>query len=103
MREMPHLISVYNDMHERGLEIVGVAMDYDPPNHVLETVDRRQVPYTIALDIDGGIARAFDGVRLTPTNFLIDPAGRIVFKKIGAMDIVRLRDDIVEMLNSRAG
>ena len=103
MQEMPHLISLYKELHKRGLEIVGVAMDYDPPNHVLVTVDRQQVPYTISLDIDGGIARAFDGVRLTPTNFLIDPAGRIVFKKIGAMDIVRLRDDIVEMLNSRAG
>ncbi len=103
MREMPHLISVYNDMHEQGLEIVGVAMDYDPPNQVLETVEREQVPYTISLDLDGSIAKAFDSVRLIPANYLISPEGRIVFKKLGEMDIARLRNDIVEMLDARKG
>lgn len=102
MQEMPHLISLYKELHERGLEIVGVAMDYDPPNHVLETVQRWQVPYTISLDIDGSIAKAFDGVRLTPSNYLIHPDGRIVFRKIGEMDIARLRDDIIAMLDARS-
>ena len=98
MREMPHLIELHHELHAEGLEIIGVAMDYDPPNHVLETVERRQVPYTISLDIDGQIARAFDEVRLTPTNYLINPDGRIVFKKIGEMDIAKLRNDIVTLL-----
>ena len=103
MREMPHLISLYQELHPRGLEIIGVAMDYDPPNHVLETVQRRRVPYTIALDTDGRIAQAFDGVRLTPANFLIHPDGRIVFHKLGEMDIARLREDILSMLGTPVG
>ncbi|MEM7208481.1 MAG: TlpA disulfide reductase family protein [Pseudomonadota bacterium] len=98
MREMPHLIEMHHDLHAQGLEIIGVAMDYDPPNHVVETVESRQVPYTISLDIDGAIAAAFDQVRLTPTNYLINPDGRVVFKKIGEMDIAKLRDDIIQML-----
>ena len=102
MREMPHLIELHHELHAKGLEIVGVAMEYDPPNHVLETVERRQVPYPISLDLDGSIARAFDDVRLTPTNYLINPNGRIVFKKIGEMDLARLRDDVVEMLEQPA-
>lgn len=101
MREMPHLIELYHELHDKGLEIVGVAMDYDPPNHVLETVQRRKVPYTISLDIDGNIAKAFDGVRLTPSSYLINPKGRIVFKKIGEMDLAHLREDIINMLNTR--
>ncbi len=40
-------------------------------------------------------------MRLTPTNYLIDPEGRIAFNKIGKMDIARLRDNIVEMLGAR--
>ena len=102
MEEMPHLISLYNELNEQGLEIIGVAMDYDPPNHVLETVQRRNVPYPISLDIDGGIAKAFGDVRLTPTNFLIHPDGRIVFKKIGEVDMARLHTDILEMLKPHA-
>ena len=103
MREMPHLIDLHHELHSEGLEIIGVAMDYDPPNHVLETVESRRVPYTISLDIDGEIARAFDEVRLTPTNYLINPDGRIVFKKIGEMNMAKLRNDVITLLRKSTG
>ena len=103
MQEMPHLISLYNELHAKGLEIVGVAMDYDPPNLVVETVEQWRVPYTISLDLDGRIARAFDGVRLIPANFLINPEGRIVFKQLGELEFAQLREDIVAILDARTG
>ncbi|MEM7292815.1 MAG: hypothetical protein AAF420_05375 [Pseudomonadota bacterium] len=71
-------------------------MDY------LKQVERQRVPYKISLDIDGAIAHAFDETRLTPTNYLINPDGRIVFRKIGEMDIAKLRDDIRAMLGHTA-
>lgn len=92
--EMPHLIDLYRRLHPAGLEIVAVAMSYDPPNQVLAMRERRGLPYPVALDIDGGIARAFGDVKLTPTSFLIDPDGRIVFHKIGEMDMAALEETI---------
>jgi peroxiredoxin len=98
LEEQPHLVALYNRLHEQGLEIIGIAMAYDPPNQVLALQKKRQLPYTIALDLDGSAARAFDDVRLTPTSFLISPEGRIVYKKIGVLDMVKLEKTIQKML-----
>lgn len=98
IKEMPHLISLYNEFSGSGLEIIGVAMSYDPPNHVVELINQRQVTYPVALDIDGSIARSFDNVMLTPTSFLISPEGRIVKHKIGEMDMDKLEQQIKNLL-----
>jgi peroxiredoxin len=98
LEEQPHLVDLYNRLHDQGLEIIGIAMSYDPPNQVVALQKKRQLPYTIALDIDGSAARAFDDVRLTPTSFLVSPEGRIVYKKIGEMDMTKLEKTIQQML-----
>ena len=98
LKEMPHLISLYNELSGKGFEIVGVAMAYDPPNQVLELTRLRHVPYAIALDIDGAIEHAFDDVTLTPTSFLISPDGKIITHTVGAMDMEKLRVQISDLL-----
>jgi peroxiredoxin len=98
IKEIPHLIELYEDLSPQGLEIIGITMDYDPPNHVLAMRKTRQIPYPIALDIHADAARAFGNVRLTPTSFLIAPDGRITYQKTGEMDMDRLRRDILGMM-----
>lgn len=98
LEEQPHLVDLYNRLHGQGLEIIGIAMAYDPPNQVLALQKKRQLPYTIALDLDGSAARAFDDVRLTPTSFLVSPQGQIVYKKIGVLDMAKLEKTIQQML-----
>jgi peroxiredoxin len=98
IREMPHLIELYEELSPQGLEIIGVAMSYDKPSHVLSMRKARNIPYPVALDIHGAAAQAFGNVRLTPTSFLISPDGRIVSQKIGEMDMPRLRNNILAML-----
>jgi len=98
VKEMPHLVALYKELAPQGLEIVGVAMSYDPPNQVLEMTKRKQIPYPIALDIDGSVANAFGNVTLTPTSFLIAPDGTIVKHKIGKMDMKKIKDYVIAML-----
>ena len=98
IREMPHLIELYEELSPQGLEVIGVAMSYDKPSHVLSMRKARNIPYPVALDIHGAAAQAFGNVRLTPTSFLISPDGRIVSQKIGEMDMPRLRNNILAML-----
>lgn len=98
IKEIPHLIKLYQELAPQGLEIIGIAMDHDPPNHVMAAREARQIPYPIALDIHADAARAFGNVRLTPTSFLIAPDGRIVYQKVGEMNITQLRMDILGML-----
>ena len=100
IREIPHLIELYDALAPQGLEIIGIAMDYDPPNRVLAIRKAHNIPYPIALDIHADAARAFGNVRYTPTVFLIAPDGRIVFRKIGKLDMPRLHEDILGMLET---
>ncbi|MDS4026004.1 MAG: TlpA disulfide reductase family protein [Candidatus Contendobacter sp.] len=98
VEEMPHLIELYRELHPQGLEIIGVAMSYDPPEQVRAMVAKRQVPYPIVLDTQARIAREFDNVRLTPTSVLISPEGRIVQYRLGLLDLPQLRETIQKML-----
>lgn len=96
--EIPHLIALYDELAPLGLEIIGIAMDYDPPNRVLAMRKVHNIPYPVALDIHADAARAFGNVRLTPTSFLIAADGRIAYRKTGVLNMARLREDIRDLL-----
>lgn len=98
VKEIPHLVDLYNEFAPQGLQLLAIAMSYDPPNHVVAMRDARQLPYTIALDLSGNAALAFGGVRLTPTSFLIAPDGRIVREKVGELDMNEVRAQLRAML-----
>jgi len=102
LREMPQLIELYRELAPQGLEIIGIAMDYDPPNQVLAVRNARKIPYPVALDIHAQAAHAFGNVRFTPTTFLIAPDGRIVFRKVGNINMQKLRADILGALQRAA-
>jgi peroxiredoxin len=94
IKEIPHLVELYRQYHDKGLEIIAVAMAYDPPNHVLEFTKMEQLPYHIALDMQAENAHAFGDVSLTPTTFLIDPDGRIALQKTGLFDLTEIKTQL---------
>ena len=98
IEEMPHLIELYREFNPKGLEIIGVAMAYDPPEQVRAMAAKRQIPYPIVLDAQARIAREFDNVRLTPTSVLVSPEGRIVQYRLGLLDLPKLRETIQTLL-----
>jgi len=101
LKEQPHLAELYEKLHPQGLNIIGIAMEYDPAEQVRTLTEKRQLPYTIVMDSNGKLARAFGNVKLTPTTFLINPDGNILFKKIGEMDMHRVELSIQEMINKK--
>jgi len=86
VKQMPETIANYNEYHGKGFETVAVAMNYDPPNYVLNFTETRKLPFMVALDTKGELAQAFGNVRLTPTAFLIDKKGNIVKRYLGEYD-----------------
>lgn len=102
IKEMPHLIELHKQYHDKGLTIIGVAMPYDRPDHVVEMVRQKQIPYTIVLDIKGEAVTAFDKVQVTPTSFVINPEGKIVVQKIGEMDMDALHAQLDAMLKNNS-
>lgn len=82
-REVPHLVELRKQYGDQGLEVVGVAMSYDPVDQVNEFVKRFAMEYPVGVDKDDAVANAFGEVRLVPTTFVVSPEGRIVFQKLG--------------------
>jgi peroxiredoxin len=83
VHEMPAMVDTYNKFKGQGLQFVAVAMSYDPPNYVLNFAQTRKLPFTVALDSGGDIAKQFGKVALTPTTFVIGKDGKIIKRYVG--------------------
>lgn len=98
VKEIPNLIKFYNDLEDDEIEIVAIAMPYDPPNLVVALSEEHSIPYPVALDINGNAVKAFGDIQVTPTSFLIDPAGNVVDKSYGEIDIETLKQKLKILL-----
>ena len=90
IKEMPAITATYGKYRDRGFETIAVAMRHDPPNYVLDYVAKNRLPFKVALDPLGELARAFDDVRLTPTTLVINKRGKIVARILGEPDFAKL-------------
>ncbi len=98
IKEIPHLIDLYTQYHRQGLEIIAVAMYYDPPNHVVTMTKDQQLPYHVVLDLTAELAHTFGSVQLTPSTFLISPDGIFAIKKTGTFDPEKMKSRIEPLL-----
>ncbi len=96
--EMPELIHTFQKYQAHDFETVAVAMSYDPVDWVLNFSSSRQLPFKVALDRNGELARQWGEVKLTPTTFLVDREGRIVKRYVGQPDFVALHQLIEQLL-----
>lgn len=94
INEIPHLVDFYSQYHHLGLEIIAIAMIYDPPSRVVAMTQAKQIPYDVVLDLKSEHAQAFGPVQFTPSTFLISPQGIVVIKKIGLFDPVEMKTQI---------
>ena len=89
--ELPDLIELYRELHPRGLELIAVAMPYDPPVYVQTFARKWDLPYPVALDVEGQVWRAFEEVKFIPTVFLLDSQGEMISRQVGKLDVARTR------------
>ncbi len=96
--EMPQIMSTYDKYKARGFETVAVAMSYDPPSYVVNYAETRKLPFKVAIDNTGTIARAWGDVQLTPTTYLVNKRGDIVKTYVGQPDFAELHRLIEKLL-----
>jgi peroxiredoxin len=99
--EMPQLVSTHQKFTSRGFDTLAVAMSYDPPRYVVNFAQTRQLPFKVAIDNTGAVAKAWGDIQLTPTTFLIDKQGKIVKRYVGAPNFAELHALIDKLLNAR--
>lgn len=98
VKEMPALVDTHQRFQARGFDTVAVAMSYDPPDWVANFTSTRQLPFKVALDNTGELAKAWGDVKLTPTTFLVDKQGKIVKRFLGEPDFPALHRLIEQLL-----
>ena len=86
VKQMPETISAYNEYAAKGYRSHR-GRDELRSAHSLNFAETRKLPFPVALDTKGDIARAFGDIRLTPTAFLIDKQGRIIKRYLGEYDV----------------
>ncbi|GGY09816.1 peroxiredoxin family protein [Paludibacterium paludis] len=91
VEEMPEIKKMHEQYAARGLQTLAVAMSYDPPNYVEAFTRSQGLPFFVALDSDGKVAKAFGDIQLAPTTFLIDPQGHILKRYVGVMNFAEVR------------
>ncbi|MBK6866897.1 MAG: TlpA family protein disulfide reductase [Burkholderiales bacterium] len=96
--EMPQIVSTYDKYQARGYETIAVAMQYDPPSYVVNFAETRKLPFKVAIDNTGAIAKAWGDVKLTPTTYIVNKQGEIVKKYVGAPDFDELHKLIEKLL-----
>ncbi|UUZ65308.1 TlpA family protein disulfide reductase [Polaromonas sp. P1(28)-13] len=96
--EMPKIVSTYNKYKERGYDTLAVAMSYDPPSYVVNYTETRKLPFKVAIDNTGAVAKAWGDVKLTPTTYLVNKRGEIVKQYVGEPDFAALHQLIEKLL-----
>ena len=98
VKEMLELVKTYERYRARGLEIVAVAVSYDPPAFVKEFVEKNGLSFPVALDAQKEIVKAFGGVKVVPTTFVLDKDGQPVSRTLGLIAFDRLHVFLDEQL-----
>lgn len=96
--EMPQLTATHNKYKTRGYDTLAVAMSYDPPSYVVNYAQTRALPFKVAIDNTGAVAKAWGDVQLTPTTYLVNKRGEIVKQYVGAPDFPALHQLIEKLL-----
>ena len=96
--EMPKMVATYNKYHGQGYQHMAVAMSYDPPSYVVNYAQTRKLPFQVAIDNTGKVAKDWGEVQLTPTSYVVNKKGEIVKRYVGEPDLAELHQLIEKLL-----
>ena len=88
--ENPNLLAAYNKYKNKNFTILGVSLDEDKGRRAwLGAVKKDSLPWTQVSDLKGFQSKAavMYGVSAIPTNFLVDPSGKIIARNLRGEDL----------------
>lgn len=88
--ENPNMLAAYNKYKSKNFTILGVSLDEEDGRRAwLGAVKMDKLPWTQVSDLKGfkSDAAVMYGVQAIPTNFLIDPSGKIIARNLRGEDL----------------
>lgn len=99
--EIPGYVELTRKYGKDGLVIVGVSLDQGGPAVVKPFADRMGINYPLVMG-DEAVGAAFGGIEAIPTTILIDRAGIVRHRKVGAEETSEYEKKILAVLNEKA-
>ena len=87
-KENPNVSKAYNKYHEKGFEIMAVSLD-NKKELWEKAVKDDKLPWIHVSDLKGFDSNAvvLYGIKVVPSNFLLDPSGKIVARNLRGEDL----------------
>lgn len=82
--EIPEYTEFWKRNRARGVEVLGIAVDWEQPQEIVDFVSEHRIAYRQLLG-DDQTREAFDVNEGLPTTLVIDARGRIVKRILGAV------------------
>ncbi len=83
IKEIPDYAEFWQKNAERGVEVIGIVFESGEPREIEDFVREKKIPYRQLLG-DEKTQDAFGANQGFPTTFVIDPAGNITKRILGA-------------------
>lgn len=99
--EIPGYIEMVRKHGKDGLVIVGISLDQGGPGVVKPFAAKTGINYQLVMG-DEAVVAAFGGVEGIPTTFLIDRAGMIRDRKVGAEEAETYEKKILAVLREKS-
>jgi peroxiredoxin len=98
-RDNPNIVAAYQKYKDKGFTVYGVSLDRNKESW-LKAIQDDELTWTQVSDLAfwNSKAAALYGVRAIPSNFLIDPNGRIIARNIKGED---LQNKLEELLSNK--
>ncbi|WP_308874167.1 peroxiredoxin family protein [Thiothrix subterranea] len=98
VKEIPHLVDLNQKLQGTGFRTIAVALPHDKEASIKAMRQLKGMQYDLVYDKTGEWSRAFGGIKVTPTSFLVNPDGKITRMQLGNFDFDQLEQQIRSML-----
>ncbi len=101
MQDVKHFNKLYQTYQGgKQFELLALSMYYDRPDWVIETRQKARMQYPVYFDLQKKLSIAFGNVVATPTSFLVDRDGRVVYRHEGKLNLPDLERKLQELIKT---
>jgi thiol-disulfide isomerase/thioredoxin len=101
-KEIPDFIEAYKKYKNKGLVIIGIALDTAGWSAVTPFVEESKMNYPVVL-ANQKVVENYGGVEAIPTTFIVDKKGYIADQQIGVMSLQELEAKLQPLLKTPRG
>lgn len=100
--EMPDLAAIQNDYAALGIQVIGATADTEKEKaKVLKFVREMKINFPVWMSVKNSDMESFGVGKVLPATVIVNREGKIVWRKIGKIDAVELRQELDKLLDAK--